>query len=90
MRAELARFDDDNAYRAIERLRSAWLRPRGATRSPPALIVNGVPRIDGIQGLYAIRVSLIEQIDYLSGPDATTRYGTGYPGGAVLVTLRGG
>lgn len=89
VRAELAQFDDDNAYRAIQRLRNTWLRARGGNRAPPALIVDGVPRIDGVQGLFSIRVQLIEEIQYLSGPDATTRYGTGYPGGVIIVTLRG-
>lgn len=90
IRSELAQFDDYDAYGAIQRLRSSWLRPRGGTRTPPALIVDGVPRIGGVNGLRTIAVSSIEGMEYLSGPDATMRYGTGYPGGAILVSLRGG
>jgi hypothetical protein len=30
----------------------------------------------------------IETMRYLSAPDATTKYGTGFPGGAIEVTTR--
>jgi hypothetical protein len=34
-----------------------------------------------------ITPELIRQVEYLGASDATTRYGTGHSGGAILVTL---
>jgi hypothetical protein len=82
--------DAKNAYEVIERLRPQFLRSR-----PSRTIQNqaGVPIhvfIDGGYrgGLEVLReitaVSVIE-ITYLNGSDATTRFGTGYESGAILV-----
>ena len=42
-------------------------------------------RIDALQSLDA---NDIEEILYLSSSEATTRFGTGYPGGVILVSTR--
>ena len=35
-----------------------------------------------------VTVDDVEEILYLAARDATTRYGTGYPGGIILLTLK--
>jgi len=40
--------------------------------------------------LYGMSTNNIETMRYLSASDATTKYGTGYAGGVIEVTLRRG
>jgi hypothetical protein len=41
--------------------------------------------LDVLEGLY---VREIQEMRFLSASDATTRYGTGYPGGIIEVVTR--
>ena len=64
----------------------------------PAVIIDGVPAssaqisaspmdVDIMSGiLSAIKVPDIGELIFLSASDATTRYGTGYPNGAIVIT----
>ena len=78
----------------IERLRSRWLQGRGATSlSNPAsgyarVVLNGAPYGE-LDVLLNMNVSGIEEMRFLNARDATTRFGTGYDGGAILVVSRG-
>ena len=90
LRTELQDLNHLDAHQAVERLRPRWLTARGTGMTAPAVYVDGSRRVGGIDDLRAIPVSQIEQIEYLSGPDATTRFGTGYDGGAIMVSLRRG
>ena len=86
-----------NVYEIIQRHRSRWLR---AGRSGPSfgnvaagsniarVVLDGVPYGD-ISNLRSLDTDAVESIEYLSGPDATTRFGTGYVGGAIVVRTRG-
>ena len=78
---------------AIQRLRPNWLRSRGANSlsglgNPlPALMVNESPQpLAVLQGLRPNDVQLLE---FISGPDATTLYGTGYVNGLIKVKTGG-
>jgi hypothetical protein len=53
----------------------------------PVLYVDGGRR-GGVTDLRSLRPAEIAQMDYMSASDATTRFGTGHSGGAVLVTTR--
>ena len=81
------------AYDAVVRLRPSWLRSRGpiSVQQPGAgqvvAYLDGV-RVGGADALARIPVSNIVQIEYLSGYDATTRFGVGHDGGAILVRTR--
>lgn len=86
VKAELEPLGQIDAYRAIERLRPGWLRSRGGlSGDQPVLYVNG-SRTGNLSDLTSMRTSDIEQIEHMSGSDATTRYGTGHGGGVILVT----
>lgn len=81
--AEFEGLGQISAYQAVERLRPRWLQMRGGEE--PMLHVDGTRRGD-VGDLRSYQLSDVEQMEYLSGSDATTRFGTGYSGGVILVT----
>ena len=85
VRAELAELPEMNALQAIERLRRRWLQSRAGDQVQ--LYVDGSRR-SNVRDLESIRSTEIEQMEFMSASDATTRYGTGHSGGAILVTSR--
>jgi hypothetical protein len=44
----------------------------------------------GLSALDGMEIREIEEIRFISASDATTRYGTGYPGGIIEVFTRRG
>ena len=85
VQAELEPLGQISPLRAIERLRPRWLNSRSG--SPPVLHVDGTRR-GNIRDIETYQLTDIERIEYMSASDATTRFGTGYDGGAILVTTR--
>lgn len=82
--------DDENAYLIVRRLRPAWLRPRSQesiTGQEPtfAQVFVDQLQVGDVDYLYRISATQIDRIEYLSALDATTRYGTGYAGGLIIV-----
>lgn len=79
-------------YDVVQRLRPAWLRTRssGSVRSTPqyAIVYLDGARIGGLEALRRVNATDVSTIRYLSAPDATTRYGTGHEGGAILVETK--
>lgn len=81
------------AYEAVSRLRPEWLRRRGqiSIQDPSAgevvVYLDGV-RYGGPRSLGGIRAEIVQQMEYLDASDATTRFGTGHGGGAILVRTR--
>lgn len=81
-------------YEAIERLRPGWLRLRGVTsaRTPgdllPAVMVDESQQDFDI--LHSLRAGNVESLRIMDGPDATTRYGTGFVNGIIHVTMPAG
>lgn len=78
-------------FDAIQRLRPSWLRARGASsvafagNQLPAVMINqSFSQIDALRALRATDVSVLE---YMSGADATTLYGTGYVNGLIKVSM---
>lgn len=85
-----------SAYEAIERLRPVWLRDRGVNSPSAAYADDTLPRVHidttpyDLAALRSFRTSDIQTISFMDGRDATTRYGTGYVNGVILVTTRTG
>lgn len=84
------------AMQVVQRFRPQWLRTRGTatfgggTQSgEPRIVMDGVP-LGEMGELRSLDASDVEEMTYLSASDATTRFGTGYPGGAILVRTRRG
>ena len=84
--ADLVNQQELDLYDAIRQLRGRWLTSRG--RGTPRVVVDGSPRQSGIDELRSLRVSDVQGIEFLSASNATTRFGTGYDAGAILVTTR--
>ena len=79
---------------AVQRLRPQWLRARGAARISGGnltvtVYVDDVRRGD-VSFLRTIRIEGVNQVQFLTGAEATTRWGTGVAGGVILVSLRRG
>ena len=85
-----------SAYEAIERLRPIWLRDRGINSPSAAYVDDTLPKghIDttpyDIAALRSFRTSDVQTISFMDGRDATTRFGTGYVNGLIVVTTRTG
>lgn len=82
--------DDENAYLIVRRIRPVWLRPRSQesiTGQEPtfAQVFLDELQVGDVDYLYRISAAQIDRIEYLSALDATTRYGTGYAGGLIIV-----
>ena len=88
-----------SAYQMIQRHRPQWLRAsRGGASfggaaggvqgaALPRVVLNGVlyGEVDSLRGIEATSLDVME---YVSASDATTRFGTGYPAGAILLRTR--
>lgn len=90
---EVYKSSEPTALRAIQALRPTWLLVRGgastqsATREEVVVYVAG-SRYGGVAALAQIASSAIQELRFLDGREATTRYGTGHGAGAIIVTLR--
>jgi hypothetical protein len=86
--------DAKNAYEVIERLRPQFLRARPSRTIsnqnpvPIHVFIDGGYR-GGLEVLREITANSVIEITYLNGTDATTRFGTGYESGAILVKTGG-
>ncbi len=87
---ELAEYGTYTAMDVIRRLRPRWLRSRGTSSSgtiSPQVIVDGA-RMGSIDSLRSVSVADVQSLRFLSASDATMRFGTNFPGGAIEVTSR--
>lgn len=92
-RAELAELSTFSAFDVVRRLRPQWLRSRGTANFDgdqmlPIVFVDRSRRGE-LRELELINADDIERIRYLTSREATMRYGTGYPGGIIMVISRG-
>lgn len=92
--AEVATAGVTNAYEAIQRLRPTMLRGRGGSSSSDlagnesmVVYVDGV-KTGGVQTLNNVVAITIKEIRFVNASDATTRFGTGHPVGAIMVTTK--
>ncbi len=93
-RGELNEREGDSAYEVVESLNRRWLQAdaRGRTIGVGGpvfarVVVDGTPR-GALYELHRMSASAIESMRFISASDATTKYGTGYPGGAIEVIMR--
>ena len=87
--------DASNALQIIMKLRPQMLTTRGRfspadssdAGARPRVVVDGVA-IGQVENLVNVNAISVMEIRYISATDATTRFGTGYVGGAILVTTK--
>lgn len=85
---ELSGVNEGDLYSAIQRLRPNFLVTRGQTsllNEPGIVVYMDNTRLGDLSTLRQIQVSDVKQVQYFSASEATQRYGTGTPNGAILV-----
>jgi hypothetical protein len=91
-RQQLESLEVVSAYDAIQRLRPTWLQTRGPTSISGGVAVPRVhindSRTADLQELRSLPTTAVESMQFFSAADATTLYGTGYPGGLIEVRTR--
>jgi TonB-dependent Receptor Plug Domain len=91
-RAELDRVPGASVFDAVQQLRPTWLsRPTAPTLNgdnPVMAYVDG-QQFGTVADLRGLPTEQVERIEFISASDATTRFGTGHPSGAILVTTKG-
>lgn len=81
-----------NGYEVVQRFRPRWLRARGrssmSSSAPVVVFVDNV-HFGGVETLYNISTERITEIRYFDAADATSRWGTGFSGGAIEIITGG-
>jgi hypothetical protein len=82
-----------DAFALVQHYRPQWLRSRGPASflDPSAGTVQVYVdnfRMGDVNRLHDIPAEEVIEMRYLSGPEATTRYGTGHAGGVIEVRRR--
>lgn len=78
-------------YELISRVRPQWLTRRPGTQlqgQMDVVVYRDDIRAGGTEALREIRLDIVSQVRYLTGPEATGRYGLNHPHGAIVVTTR--
>lgn len=93
-REQLAESSAANVYDHIHRARPEALRARGQSSirggaEMPVVYIDGVRR-GAPELLRQIRLNDVEEIRFVNGTDASTRYGLGHGGGVIDVRTRQG
>ena len=77
-----------NAFEAIQALRSTWLKPRGSDsfNSPSVVVVylDNV-KLGGVETLQSLQLSTIQSIRHYDASAANARWGVGHASGAIQV-----
>lgn len=84
------------ARQAIETLRPNWLRARGSTSITRAaagseegiVVYLDRNRLGGIASLEQLNVLDFSELRFLTAAEATQRFGTGHPLGAIVLTAK--
>jgi hypothetical protein len=92
VRAQLEQLEGRSAYEAIETVNPRWLQIRrgnSITSGPEyaRIVIDGIARGE-LYDLHRLSTENIETMRHLFAPDATTKYGTNFPGGVIEVTTR--
>jgi hypothetical protein len=90
---EIATTRESNMYDVVSKLRPQWLQTRGvASRDAEAtqiqVYLDGVKQDGGVQSLRQIEPARVTAAQRIDGADATTRFGMGNSGGAILISTR--
>jgi outer membrane cobalamin receptor len=90
---EISGLQVTSGFEVVQQLRPEYLRTRGVQSMRSAGTQMAVVYVDGVrqggpEALRQVPRESIQEIRYLNGSDATTQYGTGHGGGAILVRTR--
>lgn len=79
----------DNAYDAVQAMRSNWLETRGTDSfltPSEVLVYQDNVKLGGTDQLRAITTMTIVSIRYFNGTEATSRWGVGHSAGVIQVS----
>jgi hypothetical protein len=82
---ELASREFNTAYDAVQLMRPQWFRGDRAGTGVPATVYLDGSRMGGPDSLRQIRAEGVVSMQFLSASEASTRFGMGHGGGAILV-----
>ena len=82
-----------NLYEAIRMQRPQWLTKRGVLSARPGgdgdiVVYQDGVRTGGPEVLRRLPPEAIESVHFMAAADATTRFGTDHPHGAIIVVSR--
>jgi hypothetical protein len=83
-------------YTIVQQLRPNWMQMRGQATPVGGVrtvqvVIDGTLQPGGLEVLRSLRGTQVEEVRFLNGQDATTRYGLDVEAGVIVVTtLRGG
>jgi hypothetical protein len=81
-----------SAYDVIKVLRPQWLNVRGATtimqQEIGIMVYRDGSKLGSVDELYNIQADQIKEMRHLSPGDATLRYGTDHPRGAIEIDTK--
>ena len=84
--ADLVNDQALDLFELIYRRRGRWLNARGG--GVPRVHVDGIASVGGVEDLRNILVADVQEVEYLSAIDATSRFGLDHVSGAIIVTTR--
>ena len=89
---EIQRTPASNAHQLVHTLRPTWLTARGQYsarhgRVLPVVYLDNV-RLGELSALGTIPVETVQEIRFITGTEATTRWGTGVAGGVIHVITK--
>jgi hypothetical protein len=89
---EISRVQVGTAYDVVQTLRPEYLRSRSTATFSGAqelavVYIDGV-RAGSVDQLRRVPRETLNEIRYVNAADATTRFGTGHAGGAILVATK--
>ena|SRR5215217_4597805 len=81
------------AWDVVSSIRPQFLNSRGPTSFRSSVSAGPIVYLDGarygeVESLKTINADLVQRIEFMSGPNATTRYGTDHAAGAILILTR--
>ena len=89
---EISSVDTPTAFDVIQKRRPHYLSARrvNGKTCDPRVYLDGLRLVGGIHALRDIPATAVHEIRRLDAIDATTRYGAGHQGGAILITTKAG
>jgi len=89
---EIAKSSAADAYDLIRQLRPAWFSSRGVVSGDVyaggiVLYLDGIKQ-NSLEELRSVAIERIKEARFYSASDATTKFGTGHPSGAIEITTK--